>query len=214
MPADDYSTYRDGLVSELRKAAFDKVNQEFQNQGIQKISVSQLYQRDEDRGTVTFLNPDNPSRPFESRAEAQAFCEAFNKDIDMEFRKAMQAEYNRLNDQYKPTMELIDFAPKFEKFSQVKQDIIDDLIEPYEIRANDGKIIGYRCNLDSAAAQADKILARFPQQQVAEEPKEEPKSSEPALDMKSHAAGGAGKGKEPKTLEEAMRMVQQEKGYM
>lgn len=198
------------MIDEINRAAYEKTVEEFQKQGIQKLSVSQLYQRDEERGTVTFINPDNPNRPFESRAEAQAFCEAFNKDVDMELRKAAIAERNKLMEQYRPSMELMEFAPKFDSFDKVKQDIIDDLIEPYEIRDNSGKIIGYRCNLDAAASQADKILARFPQAKPEEAAPV--KSSEPALDMKSHGAGGAGKGKEPKTLEEAMRMVQQEKG--
>ena len=62
----EYGAYRNGFIDELGRAAYNKTVEEFKKQGIQKISVSQLYQRDEDRGTVTFINPDNPDRPFES----------------------------------------------------------------------------------------------------------------------------------------------------
>lgn len=209
----DYGAYRNGLIDELGRAAYNKTVEEFKKQGIQKISVSQLYQRDEDRGTVTFINPDNPDRPFESRADAQAFCDVFNKDVDTELIKAARAERDRLIQQYRPSLELMDFAPKFDTFDETKQAVLDDLVEPYEIRLNDGRIIGYRCDLDAMAAQADKIIEKFHVQLQQQQEPAKNTGSEPALDMKSHGAGGgSGKAKEPKTLEEAMRMVQQEKG--
>ena len=215
----DYGAYQKSLVDELSRQALQNVRKNFEQQKIQKISISQLYQRDENTGTVKFINPDEPDgrggyRSFNSRAEAQQWCDAFNKDVDAEFQRAAIAERNKLLEEYRPTRELIEFAPKFQKFDQMKQGIINDMIQPYEIKGANGNVIGYRCNLDAVAGQADKLIARFkanqPQQQAAPAIEPKPQGSGPAIDMKSSGSGSTGSN-EPKDLSEALKMYNSQK---
>lgn len=212
----DYSGATTSLSEQINKQAVQNVANKFNQMGIKKYNVSDLYQRDDQRGTVTFINPDDPNRPFQSRAEAQSWCEAFNKDVDNEFRKAAYAERQSINKQFKPAMDLLEFAPTFEKFSKQKQAVINQLIEPYEVKAGNGTVIGYSCNLNSAAAQADKIIAQFAPQQQTQQPTQQASKTQgqvrtPSVDTKSSQGTTATSEAEPKTLAEAMKMLQQQK---
>lgn len=209
----DAADYTGKLDDELGRAAIQSVAQQFKQAGIHRWGVNDLYDRDERTGMVNFINPDNPQRPFTSRAEAQAWCESMNKDIENEFRKAAASERERLRKVYKPARELLEFAPKFNEMSQAKRDLLADLIDPYAVTDPKGNVIGYSCSLDKMSKQADKILGRFETKQEKAKAKPEEQGSEPALDMPSGNGASAGeKPDAPKNLEDAFRILNSKKG--
>jgi len=199
--------YRGSLSDEIGKAAVKSAALQFQQMNITKYTVNDLIQRDERNGTVTFVNPDDPRRPFSSRAEAQGWCESVNKDIDREFRKLANSERARLARQYKPAMDLLEFAPKFNRMGEEKRELLAELIDPYAVTDPKGNVIGYSCNLEKMSAQADKILGRFESRQAKRAKQQQ--ASEPALDTPSGGSGSdqAAPPGEPRTLAEAMQRL-------
>ena len=170
-----------------------------------------LYERDERTGQVSFKNPDNPNRNFDSRAEAQAWVDAFNKQIDTKFKMDLREKQLELYQQAAPRLKILQFKATYDKMDARTKDVFEDLIEPYEMKDSAGRIVGYRCNLDAVANQAAKIAGRFASVgQLDKEAKqqEEPKqASKPAMDMKTGASkGGSNDFKEPENIGEALKM--------
>lgn len=217
----DFNARKQEILTGIQQDAINAVRKEFNDNGIKPVSIEDLYSRDEQSGRVTFKNPDDPTRDFASRAEAQQWCDAFNKQINMRFRQDVNKKQQELVAQSAPVIRLIEFAPKFEALDQVTKDILDDLIEPYSIYDNRGDVIGFNVNLDSALAQAQKIAKRFnkaPEPQSSEDSKEAKgdgkQASRPAVNLPT----GSGQSKdetEPKSLGEAIKMydkMNREKG--
>ena len=201
-------------MDNLGRQALQDTQAKFRELNIQKINVTDLYSRDERTGSVTFRNPDDERSPFRSRMEAQQWCDSFNAQIDNEFRKMATQQRNELIKEYQPTMRLLQFAPKFNEMDEDVKEIFNQIIEPYQIKKGNN-IMGYSCNLDTAAKQAERMVstmktrykaaqpaqqAAAPQQQVANV------GSGPAVDMNT-GKNNSGATQEPKSLEEAMRML-------
>lgn len=208
----DYGARKQAFINNIGIAAQQSAREIFQKNGIEMIKVLDLYEKD-DRGYVKFTNPDDPNRPFSSREEAQKWCDSFNNTVAIEFKDTVKSEQRRLMQEYQPTLQLYDFVEEYSKFSKQKQELVNDLVSPYAIKNRSGEVIGYNCNLKSAAKQADSILKKFgnnanqaPQVKQAQEKK----PSEPALDI---AATGANEGKRKPSgsLQEAMENYYQEK---
>lgn len=216
----DYDSRRQEILTGIQKNAINQVRQDFAKNQIKLCTIEDLYQRDENSGRVTFKNPDDPTRDFASRSEAQQWVDAFNKQIEMRFRQEVNNKQKELVTSAAPTLRLIEFAPKYESMSKIEQDILDDLIEGYAVTDTRGQIIGYNIDLNAMAAQASKIAKRMPQQAQPEpddpkDPKESAKQqSTPAMDMPT----GNGKSvmeKEPESIGEALKMydkMKREKG--
>lgn len=197
--------------------------QEFKKEGVDYFSINELTVRDEDTGRIRFRNPDvgkddtrNPDYYFASRSDAMAFVDAWNKGVDSEFRKAVNKKQQDLLQQRAPQIRLIDFAPTWMAMSDQEKAVFDQLVAPYAVRDGNGGEIGYNCDLGAVAKQAKAIVAQFaqsaqqaqPQQQ--QQAKEQKQSEGPAMDMKT----GNGKSQdesEPKTLAEAMKMINERK---
>lgn len=211
----DYSAFARGMVEEITKAAAQQATDYFKEQGIEKFNVNMLYQRDEHTGEVTFQNPDNPNRPFNSRQEAQAWCDAINNDIDNEWRRTATEKRNEILGQAMPAMRLLQFAPTFNAMSPAEQDVFDTLIEPYAVQNDYGQTIGYNCDLDAFATQARKIAGKYgaqmQQMQQQQQPPAQPTG--PAVDMKSSSSNAQPTQEitDPKDLSEAMKMLKQQK---
>lgn len=179
---------------------------------IRPVSLGDIYERRED-GTVIFHNPDNPSQPFASRVEAQAWVNSMNDQIKEGFVRAAQSEYQELLKQAMPAIRLVEFAPTFDKMDDDVKQVFDQLIEPYSVYNNAGQVIGYNCNLPQMANQAASIASRFrgnqaqQQQQVQQQVQQ---ASEPAMDMQTGASRSSAN-EEPKTLEEAFAMINSQK---
>ena len=67
------------------------MRQHFAEQQIEMWSIEDLYEKDEHTGRVRFRNPDDPSRDFQSRYEAQQFVDAMNKTFKRETGKTAQS---------------------------------------------------------------------------------------------------------------------------
>ena len=206
----DYSAFARGMVEEITKAAAQQATDYFKEQGIEKFNVNMLYQRDEQTGEVIFQNPDNPNRPFNSRQEAQAWCDAINTDIDNEWRRTATEKRNEILGQAMPAMRLLQFAPTFNAMSKDEQDVFDTLIEPYAVTNDYGQTIGYNCDLNAFAGQARKIAAKYGNQQAQQQAAQQPAPpTGPAVDMRASGSQAQPSGEitDPKDIAEAMKML-------
>ena len=211
----DYGQVSRSLVNEINRSAAQAANRIFQDKGIKKFGIGDLYRRDEQSGVVVFQNPDNPNRPFESRAEAQSWVDAMNKQIDDEWRNVAIQEQQRIAKEAAPRLRLVQFAPKYEKMDEEMQELFDDVIEGYEVRDRQGRVVGYSCDLDAAYAQAKKIKAmidkRNPRQNDSETDGDAASQAQrPATDMRTGKVEKT-EDKEPTSLEEAMAMYNRQR---
>lgn len=205
----DFDARRQEILRGVQQQALSDVRQEFKNNGIEYCSIDQLWKKDEQTGRVTFQNPDDPRNPFTSRAEAQAWVDAFNKQIDSRFRQEVNKKQQELMGNTAPTLRLINFAPKYQAMSQDEKDIMDDLLDGYGVKDRSGRIVGYNVDLDAVAAQAKRIAKRMAPRAPETLP-EAPKSSGPAMDMPT-GQGTRNDTKEPKTIGEALKMYDSQK---
>lgn len=206
----DVRSYADGLVRNIRNQAAQMAMQEFQRSKYSKLSVMDLRHQDE-RGNVTFENPDNKSRPFQSRMEAQQWVDSFNRQVDLDFQRTAKKYENQLAKQYQPTMNMLSFVGTYNKMSKIEQDIFDDIVEPNAVTDRSGNIIGFRGDLNKYMRQAKAIAARYnagPQQQQ----QAAPQPQRPAMDMKTKGSSSGTVGDpEPKNIAEAIAMYQKQK---
>ena len=208
----DLSPQKQNYLKNIQNQAISNVRKAMKEQDIEMWTMEDIYERDEDTGRVTFHNPDDPNRPFQSRAEAQAFIEAMNKEVTNYFRNEVNKEQQRLVLQQAPVLQMFDFAPVYQGMSEVEQGVFNDLIEPYAITDNGGRVIGFNVNLSSVANTARQIAKRFnvPTPEPAAEPsikgggKARQQGSKPAMDMKTGSSESS-EDEEPKTLGEALK---------
>ena len=205
----DPNPARRALLQQANQYAQNQVKQMFEKQGVKLMDISDLYSRDDRNGTVTFRNPDNPNRPFESRYEAQQFCDSINKQINARYQQEVRKAQQQAIQAMAPQFALLDFAPTYNAMSKTEQEIFDALIEPYSLVDNQGKVVGFQCNLNVMGQQAKKFASKFSPaassnsvQPEAQTKQKTQKPTTPALDMPS-AAGSSAEDDEPKTLEEA-----------
>ena len=216
----DFNARKQQILKEIQQDALASVRKDFADNNIALCSIEELYNRDENTGRVSFKNPDDPTRDFQSRAEAQAWVDAFNKQVEAKFRQDVNKRQRELVTERAPMMRLIEFAPKFQALDSLTKDVLDDLIEPYTVRDSNGNPIGYSCNLDAALAQAQRITKRFSAKPEAQNPaaKAEPdvqkRAERPAMNMPT-GSGKSADEEEPKTIGEALARydkMQREKG--
>lgn len=208
----DPNPARQEIVKSIQQEARAQVQKMFADAGVRLMDISDLYERDDGSGRVSFRNPDDPGRPFGSRYEAQQWVDSMNKQINSRFRQEIGKKQQEIAQQMLPVFALVDFAPQWQQMSKDEQDVFDAIIEPYAITGRDGKTIGFNCNLQAAARQAAAICQKFnsrqPQgfqqaaQQAPQKKQRQQQASMPALDAKT--GNGTGDVDEPKTLEEAM----------
>lgn len=207
----DSNAVRKSILEDIQRNAIMQTRKEFADEGIETYNINELYQRDERTGRVTFLNPDDPDRPFASRAEAQAWCNAFNEQLAGEFRRAVNAKQRELVQQQAPRLAVAEFIPKYNAMSKTEKEVFDDLIEDYAINDANGNVVGYNVNLDSAARQAKRIASRYETQAsnanaTGVQAKKEAEPTQPAMDMRT-GTGSSDDEREPKTLAEALKRV-------
>lgn len=212
----DFNSRRQEILREIQNQSISDVRKDFSDNKIIPCSIEDLYQRDEQTGMVSFKNPDNPRQDFSSRAEAQAWVDAFNKQIDSRFRQEINKRQRELLEEYAPKLRLIEFAPKFEKLDQQTKDVMDDLLTPYAVRDKRGDIIGFNVNLDAVAAQAQRIASRFAKSSanntvpVSNDKEASPANNgRPAMNMPTGASSNASE-VEPKTIGEALKMYDEQ----
>lgn len=210
----DVSAYQKNLEDSIRIQAAQMAANDFEKAGYRKLSIMDLRTQD-DRGNVTFENPDNKSRPFQSRMEAQAWIDSFNKQVEADFDREARKHAGKLREQSKPMMEMISFMGKYHAMPNDTKEIFDDLIDPYAIMSN-GNVIGFKCNLETAARQAEAIAKRFrkpEQQQQQQQQQQQPAQPQrPSMDLPSKGSSSGTVGDpEPKTIAEAIALYQKQK---
>lgn len=208
-----YQSYEQELMQELTNYSISSAIKRFTDKGIKPITINDLYTRTDD-GRAVYRNPDDSSRPFNNRMEAQQWIDSFNNQL----RDDVRREANRIKiqtaKQMKPSIELMRFAPRFDSMSKSEQSILDDLIEDYEVRNANGEIIGYNCDLNRMADKAVRLAAKYnPSSKKVggngKIRKSGPQKS-PALDAKTHGTASGSKGdREPQTMEEAMKRLRE-----
>ena len=183
----------------------------FSDAGVREMDISDLYERDESSGRVSFRNPDDPGRPFSNRYEAQQWVDSMNKQINARFNAEVGKAQQNILKNMAPTFAMLEFAPTYQAMSKLERDVFEDIVEPFAIKDEiTGQITGYTCNLQAAGRQAQSLAKRFaPQQQSpmaaqqAKPAKQAKPATMPAMDAPS-GSGNIGADDEPKTLEEAM----------
>jgi hypothetical protein len=213
----DYEAVRERMMQNIAQQARNEITEMFRKNGIKNWSVADLYKKDENSGRVTFNNPDDPDRPFQSRAEAEQWVTSMNNQVQQGYQEAVRRRGGELLNQQAPTIRLAQFAPVYYQMNDMQKAILNDIIEPYEIKQGDN-VIGYNVDLMSAAQQAVKIAARYGGQQQQQQPqnnqaapKQRQQAAAPAMDMGGTGGSSQPQQKEPKTLEEAMTMYRQMK---
>lgn len=185
----------------------------FNENGVRQASINDLYQRDE-RGRVTFTNPDDPDRPFASRYEAQQWVDSYNAQVKAEWNKyAMEVRQRYVQDTM-PAVRLMQFAPEYDAMDPKAQEVMDEIIAPYQVKDSSGMVIGFSCDLRAAKQQAEKLCSMFgasAQQAAPAAPAAQPASG-PALDMRTSGTGNHQNAKEePKNLADAFKILNDQK---
>lgn len=212
------SKYEEDLKGSIRDKAIDEIAKEFRKRGIRNnngklgatIDDKDICKRDED-GVPHFYNPETGQefRSDNPRRQAQEWVDDYNRELGRVFNEACEKYEEHLLKKHAPSIAVMKFAPTYEKLDDIRKGMFDNVIEDYEIKDGDGKVIGYSCDLDKALALVNRQIAHIQnyakkqQAQVAAPP------SGPALDMKtSSGAISGGERKVPKSLAEAMEMEQ------
>lgn len=213
----DYNEVGKAYVQSAQNMAVQAVNKLFQDNGVQKVTINDLYEKD-DRGRVSFNNPDDPDHPFQSRAEAQSWCDAFNAQVDSEWKRQVQVQANAYMKDIQPMLRLMDFAPEFDAMTPKQQKVFDQVVEGYAIKDKAGDVIGYSCDLREAKRVALNICNEFGETQETDVSPADAgtgaavQSAGPATDAKtSGSSNPQNTNNEPKNLEEAMKMIAEQK---
>ena len=206
----DLQAVEQQLTQQVSQLAVRQAAAEFQKEGIRPITMNDLYRRDESTGRVVYQNPDDPTRPFSNRMEAQQWIDSFNSQLRQEIQTKARSINRELQKQVAPTRNLIRFVPRYEGMSQEAQEILDDLIEGSEVRNARGEVVGYTCDLDSMASRAERMAAKYSRSKRSKgEAKQQQRR--PATDMRSHGSSSDPKklDREPRDINEAFQIMRE-----
>ena len=157
------------------------------------INDPDICKRDED-GVPHFYNPET-GREFTSdnpRRQAQQWCDDYNRELAQVFNQAVETYKQELMKNVQPSIAVRKFAPKYEKLDDIRKGMFDNVIQDYEIRDSNDKVIGYSCDLDKALAMVDRQIAMIQNYAKQHQPAQENKPTGPALDMKTSSGAMQG----------------------
>lgn len=206
----DLQAVEQQLTQQVSQLAIRQAAAEFQKEGIRPITMNDLYRRDESTGRVVYQNPDDPTRPFSNRMEAQQWIDSFNSQLRQEIQTKARSINRELQRQVAPTRNLIQFVPRYQGMSQEAQEILDDLIEGSEVRNARGEVVGYTCDLDSMANRAERMAAKYSRGRGSKGNAQR-QQRRPATDMRSHGSSSEPRklDKEPKDINEAWQIMRE-----
>lgn len=210
----DYQALQDQLTSEINQAAMRQAVAEYQRDGIRPITMNDLYQRDQSTGRVTYINPDDRSRPFSSRMEAQQWIDSFNSQLRQEIQTRARTVSRELSKQMAPARRLLAFAPTFDAMDASTREVFDDLVEGYEVRNQQGEVVGYSCDLNRMAERARRMAEKYGRRGggVAKARTAQPEPRTPPEDLRSHGSASARRkdpNREPRDLNEAFEIMRE-----
>ena len=174
------------------------------------INDPDIYTKDED-GVPTYINPET-GRPFTGdnpRAQAKQWVDDYNAELEQAFNKIAKQRIDELKKENEPIVRTLKFAETYKKLNDVQRDMLDSLIEDYEVKDEDGNAIGYSCDLDKALDQVNRQISKLTERGKALHLKQEkPAPTEPALDMPQSTGSSENKPPQFKSLAEAMSWSQ------
>ena len=210
------SDYTREMINRIQQVAQREVRAQFAKDNKRHITAMDLRQVD-DKGNVTYYNPDNPNQPFHDNqyrnalSQAREWADNYNARVDADYNQTFNKRVEELAQTVKPSIDFMKFSNDVLPF--LNEDEIqcpDMLVERYEIKDQQGNVLGYRCNLYEEAALAKRMAAQYKSQQApAQQTQQAQPQSQPAVDMNtaSSVANAASTPKEPKNINEAMRIV-------
>ena len=208
-----YQASQQAIVDQLNRQAVAQARRQFQKDGIREFTMDDVYERTQD-GRVVYRNPDDPSRPFASRMEAQQWIDSFNKQVNEALIKTATEIRDKNARAAMPALRLLQFAPVYDVMDPRIREVFDDLISDYEVKNRAGKVVGYSCDLEKMALKASRLASKYnssPRKAggSGKVKKSGPQKS-PALDARTHGTAAGSKGdREPQTLEEAMMRLKE-----
>lgn len=216
----DVDEFRRGLEQDIRDQAIDEIAKEFVKRNVRNrngvlgatLDDADICRRDKD-GVPHFYNPEtgNEFRGDNPRAQAQEWVDSYNKELARVFNDACERYEQQLMEDAQSRIKVVEFAPKYEALDPIRRGMLDNVIEDYEVKDSDGKVVGYSCDLDKALALVDRQVAmiqRYAKEHGQQQQQQQRQASMPALDMKS-SSGGVQR-PEPTSLAEAMERAQDE----
>lgn len=208
----DYQALQDQLTAEVNRAAMQQAVAEYQRDGIRPITMNDLYQRDQSTGRVTYINPDDSSRPFSSRMEAQQWIDSFNSQLRQEIQARARAVSRELSEQMAPARRLLAFAPTFDAMDAQTREVFDDLVEGFEVCNQRGDVVGYTCDLNRMAERARRMAEKYGRKGGGNGATRREEQRKPAEDLRSHGSASARRkdpNREPKDLNEAFEIMRE-----
>lgn len=207
----EYQAARQNIIKSVNAIAMSKARKKFEDEGIREFTIGDIYQRTED-GRVIYNNPDDPKRPFSSRMEAQQWIDSFNRQVAQSMVSEARKYQKETMKSAAPMIRLMDFAPTYDQMDSDVRGVLDDLIEDYEVKTSDGRVIGYNCDLNKMAAKAYKLAEKYRHTSRSEKKKatmkKSPEQKRPALDARSRGSSQSGAGSsEPRSLQEAFGIL-------
>lgn len=217
----DVEQYREKLGKDIRDKAIKEIAAEFIKRGVRSsdgiigatLDDKDICKVDED-GVKHFFNPETGKEFYSSnpRREAQDWVDDYNRDIARLFNKACAQYEQHLKEEAEPGIKVMEFAPKYNKLDAIRKGMFDNVIQDYEIKDTEGKVVGYSCDLDKALALVERQIAMiqsYAKQHKSSQPQAQQQQAGPALDMKtSSGAIQGGEQKEVQSLAEAMERLQ------
>lgn len=210
--------FEQDLDTQIRDRSINDIAKEFIKRGVRnkngKLGASiddpDVCKRDEDN-VPHFFNPETGQefRGDNPRRQAQEWVDDYNKELARVFNDACEQYEKHLKEESAPQLAVMKFAPKYEKLDDIRRGMFDNVIEDYEITDNQGKVVGYSCDLDKALALVDRQISMIQSYAKQKQQSQPAQASAPALDMKtSSGAVPSGEQEMPTSLAEAMERLQ------
>lgn len=211
--------YKEELNNSIREQAMNDIAQEFRKRNVRQhngilgatLDDEDICKRDSD-GVPHFYNPET-GREFTGdnpRRQAQEWADDYNQALANAYNEACAQYEDHLRKEAEPAVAVMEFTPKYNKLDDIRRGMFDNVIEDYEITDNNGKVIGYNCDLDKALAMVERqisMIQNYAKQHQSAQQAQQP--SGPALDMKtSSGAVQSGDQPAPTSLAEAMERLQ------
>jgi len=214
----DIEKYENSINADLRARTIKDISDDFIERGVRNhngklgatLDDDDICIRDDD-GVPHFYNPETGQefRGDNPRRQAQEWVDDYNRELARVFNEACKIHEDDLRKQVEPSLAVIRFAPKYDKLDDIRRGMLDNIIEDYEVTDNNGKVIGYSCDLDKALNMVDRQIKMIQDYAKTQQPAQKPAPTGPALDMKtSSGAVQAGDNTPPSSLAEAMERLQ------
>lgn len=220
----DVQSFRSNLQASAENQAINDVARDFIKRGARHRNGAlgarpddpDIMKRDED-GVPHWYNPDTGQEFMgeNPRRQAKEWCEDYNNELAQIFNSECQKQIDKIMGESESQLAVLEFAPKYNSLDPIRQAMFDSIVEDYEIKDASGNAIGYSIDLDKALAAVNRQVQMIQQQvrsQQSAQPESNPQtnSSGPALDMKSNASKTNDTNAQPKSLAEAMEMLQKQ----